>query len=367
MDLSAFRKRLNNGEIDQVKLEYLRKENYYFASISPKSIFDNFKMDFSNIKERISGKTVMIIGIVLLLLFVMPRLFFRGVYSLSFIFIIIALSLLFSKSRGTPEYRQFDYRKRIVEPSLKLFDEKMSLGFHFDRSDLVDEELSYDNALVEARMVKPIKKRSSSQATSTITYDWQNSSNTDSFEYTGYKLYYEWEDDDGNKHEDVFFNGTIFKFHTSFTIKGSVNIMSTNTKQKVFGGEKEVNQFKRIKDKDVVVIDTENHEFAENFDTIATYDNEAYRFLTPTMIETLLELRKEYFFCICLKGNVMTVTLDNKGFKYATRTAISESKPYFASKDPDGDLNKRIVNERNLLLSIYEFKDMLDPNGRCAE
>ena len=63
----------------------------------------------------------------------------------------------------------------------------------------------------------------------------------------------------------------------------------------------------------------------------------------------------------------MTVTLDNKGFKYATRTAISESKPYFASKDPDGDLNKRIVNERNLLLSIYEFKDMLDPNGRCAE
>ena len=255
--------------------------------------------------------------------------------------------MLFIKSRKEfPEYNQYDYFKRILEPTIKLFDEKMSLSFHYDCSDLVNEDIPYDNALYEAYMVKHFPKGRDTKTFSCCSYDWNNTNNTDAFEFLGYKIYTEYEDDNGGTHETVYFDGQIYKFRTSFYTNGIVNIMSTNTEKGVLGGEKEKSVFKKIKNKDEVVIDTENHEFSEKFDTIATYDDEAYRFLTPSMIETLLALRTDF------------------GFKGMYGTSFSGKKPYSRSKiSPQEELRNRINKFGNALLSIYELKDTLDPAG----
>ena len=362
MEPRGLREKLNNRELDYEKKALLLKECEYFASISPKSIFDNIGNVFKNFANMSAAKIVLtVVGALLIIPAIM--FFFRfGIIMLSGVLFFVVFKAFDSRS---PEYKNYDYFHRIAEPTLKLFDDKLSLLFHYDANDLTDEVIAYDKALEEARLVEPIKKNYSTSSFSCASYDWNNTSNTDAFEFVGYKLYYEWEDSDGDRHEDIFFNGTIYKFRTSFTLNGTVNIMSTVTKKGLLGGEKEMNKFKKIKDKDITVIDTENHDFAENFDTIATFDEEAYRYLTPTMIESLLQLRKNYFFAICIKGNVMTVTIDRSGYKDAGQYSMGRgSKTYFASKNPAADLDRRIREIGNGLISIYELKDILDPGGR---
>ena len=360
MDLSAFRKRLISGELDQTKIALLKQELDYFNTIAPKSFLDRIKNNSFLSGLTQTQKTVaLVLALVLIPLWIM-------LISIGLPFLMILLVILMFVNRGNqnPEYKNYDYSGRISLPTLRLFDEKLSTVFHFDSHDLVDSEMPYKDALVEAHLIKPIKKNCYGTTFSTCSYDWANRTTTDSFEFAGYKVSHEWTDSDGDRHEDIYFNGAIYKFRMSYSINGTVNIMSTNTTRGVLGGEKEYNMFKQIKDKDVVVIDTENHEFAENFDTIATYDEEAYRFLTPSMIENLLNLRRDYFFCICIKGNVMTVSMDKKCFKDATQNVLSQSKPYFAFKDSETELNHRICNTGKALLSIYELKDILDPGGR---
>ncbi len=362
MEPGGLRKTLNDRGLDYQKKALLLKECEYFASISPKSIFDNLGNAFKNFGSMSTVKIVLtVVGAVVLI----PLCLFFFRYGLVILFVAGLIFLFGPLSKQSPEYRNYDYLHKIAEPTLKLFDDKMSLQYHYDAFDLTDETLAYEKALEEARLVEPIKKNYKKHPYSCASYDWNNPSNTDAFEAVGYKIYYEWEDDDGNTHEEVYFNGTIYKFRTSFTTNGTINIMSTETKKNLLGIEKEKNKFKKIKDKDITVIDTENHEFAENFDTIATYDEEAYRYLTPAMIENLLMLRKNYFFAICIKGNVMTVTIDKGGYRDARQSSLGRAgKTYFASKNPAGDLDSRIREIGNALLSIYELKDILDPGGR---
>ena len=59
----------------------------------------------------------------------------------------------------------------------------------------------------------------------------------------------------------------------------------------------------------------------------------------------------------------MTVAIDKGGFKSANPYTMSIMKPYFAPKDPDAEMNRKINDCRNAILSIYELKDLLDPAG----
>jgi hypothetical protein len=59
----------------------------------------------------------------------------------------------------------------------------------------------------------------------------------------------------------------------------------------------------------------------------------------------------------------MTVTIDQGGYKNATPSTMSNSKPFFAPKDPETEMNRKINDCRNAMLSIYELKDLLDPAG----
>ncbi len=361
MELSAFRKRLLKGEMHLANRELLMREYEYFASIAPKSFMDKYNIGIGRLKNMPGNQATVIVIVIALLI---PLWMALLSLALPIFMVLFVVSKITNTSGGSPEYKNYDYRNRIVAPMLKLFDDRMELNYRYDPYDLVDNDkkIYYDDALVEAHMVMPFKKRSISRTSSMCSYDWTNAANTDSFEFIGHKIYYEWEDEDHDRHEEVFFSGGIYKFHLSFSINGTVNIMSTKTKKNLLGIEKEKNRFKGIKDKAVQIIDTENHEFAENFDTIATYDEEAYRFLTPAMIETLLRLRRDYFFAICIKGNVMTVTIDG-GFRNATLSAINQDKPYFAPKEPRADLDSKIRSCGNAILSIYELKDILDPAG----
>ncbi len=362
MELSSFRQRMLYGQIDTDKKEAVLKELKYFNSIAPASLRERLGGKFNKEKSAEfcnNHKVGVIIGFFLLL----PFLLVLMGLALQFSVFLILIWVFFGRNRGTPEYKAYDYRNKIAQPAIKALDEKLDLTFHFNGADMVDSGQRFDEALVEAHLVRPINKRTHTYTYSNCSYDWLNKENTDAFEFCGYKLYHEYEDSDGDKHEEIFFDGVIFKFRTSFTINGSVNIMSTSTKKTLLG-EREKNRFKKIKDKDVMVIDTENNEFAENFDTIATYDNEAYRFLTPTMIETLLKLRKEYYICICMKGNVMTVTINDRAYKNAGRYCFDEKKPTSRWPDSDHQLDKKISEYREAILSIYELKDILDPEGK---
>ncbi len=359
--MGELRQKLYSGWLDQGKKEQLMMECNYFASIAPKSLFDKI-----NLKEKFNAMTpggrtaLLVVGIILalpLLLIIMPLI-------VPVVIILLLISMVTRKMNQSPEYANYDYWNRIVNPTFKLFDDKLEAGFRTNPYDLVDTEMPYNKALEEGRMIKPLPNRYLTTMYSSASYNWEDYYDTEAFEFMGYRLYTEHTDDDGHTTTVTYFNGGIFKFHTSFSVNGTVNIMSTYTKKNLFGIEKEKNQFKKIQDKEVSVIDTENHEFAENFDTIATYDEEAYKYLTPAMIENLLYLRKQCFFALCIKGNVMTVTI-NDGFKGATPSAFGPTtKPYYAPRDPVGDLNQRIANYGNAMISIYELKDILDPAGR---
>ena len=363
MELSAFRQRLLRGDVHLANREKLLGEYKYFASIAPKSSFSGISDSIRNITGKINdftgGNKVVI---VLLMVILIPLIIVLLSVALPAMMLLLLVTVMFS-SKQNPEYKNYNYYSRILELICKLFDEKLSPNFHYNSAEIIDEQKSYDDALVDARLVVPFHKKARGHTFTSMSYDWGNAKNTDSFEFLGYKIFYEWRDDDGETHEEVFYNGCIYKFHTSFTINGTVNIMSTVTKKGILGGEKEVSKFKYIKDKEINVIDTENQFFAENFDTIATNDAEAYRFLTPAMIETLLRLRQNYYFCICIKGNVMTVAIDKGGYKNAIQSTMNVSKPFFAPKDPEVEMNRKINDCRNAMLSIYELKDLLDPAG----
>ncbi|MBO4864215.1 MAG: DUF3137 domain-containing protein [Eubacterium sp.] len=362
MELSAFRKRLINGELDQSRIALLKSELDYFSSIAPRSLLDRIKSNtkFANMEQGTKALFI-ILGLMMIPIAL-------AAFSLFAPLVIIAFVAYTAITRGkqNPEFKSYNFIDRIATPTLKIFDDKLEARFHYDALDLVDTDMHYQDALVEAHMIKPVKSKCYGTTFSTCSYDWAERPTTDSFEFAGYKVSYEWTDSDGDKHEEIYFNGVIFKFRTSFTTNGIVNIMSTNSSKGLLGGEKEKNIFKPIKDRELRVIDTENHEFAENFDTIATFDDEAYRFLTPTMIETLLNLRKKYFFSICIKGNVMTVTIDKSGYKDATMDALKQSRPFFGFKDTEAEANNRICNCGKFLMSVYELKDILDPGGIYA-
>ena len=359
--MSGLRSRLYSGELDPDKKEQVLTELKYFNSIAPRSLMERLHIDKGKMSEFAGEHLIgLIIGIIVLL----PLLFLLLAVGIQFAVVGVLIFAIFRNRFSSPEYRGYNFGQRIVIPLMGLFDDKLNPGFHFNSSDLADGELSYDQALVESHMVVPMNRRHKEIIYSDCAYDWDNTSNTDAFEFLGYKLYYEWEDSDGDKHEEVYFDGTILKFRTSFTIDGTVNIMSTTTKKNIIGIEKEKNRFKKIKDKDITVIDTENSEFAENFDTIATYETEAYRYLTPTMIETLLGLRKNHDFCICIKGNVMSVAINEGCYKEAERQAFSATKPSSRSLDSEGELDSMIDKYRDALISIFELKDMLDPGGK---
>lgn len=362
MGYGELRRKLNNGELDLQRKEQVLNELKYFNSIAPRGWRERLHINKDKIQEFTDEHKV---GVAVGFVFLIPLFLMLMALALQFAVIGIVIWAFLRNKRGTPEYQAYDFKNSIVLPALKIFDEKLDLDYHHNRRDLVDEDMHYADALVEEHLIRPMNKRYRDITYSSCSYDWNNAGNTDAFEFMGYKLYYEWEDSDGDKHEDIYFDGVIFKFRTSFTTEGTINIMSTTTKKNLIGVEKEKNRFKKIKDKDIAVIDTENNEFAENFDTIATYDTEAYRYLTPSMIEELLKLRKEYYICLCIKGNVMTVTINNKGYKDANRYSFTSTKPYSRSLDSDGEMENMLNGYRNALKSIYELKDILDPGAAC--
>ena len=351
MEMSSFRKRILNGEVHLERREALIKEYEYFISIAPKSPFE--KLSLSKFKDLPQEKKILCL--VLLLIFApiwMPM--------IPMLIIVMVCVLALSRGNRSPEYEAYDYKKNIAEPVLKLFDEKMEMRNYLDPHDLVDADVYYSQALVDAYLINPPKNNATFDYLSFGSYNWKDASDPDSFDFSGYKVYHEYEDSDGDTHETVYFNGCIFKFHLSFTIDGTVNIMSTTTTKGLLGREKERNRFKEIKNKDIEVIDTENHAFAEQFDTIATYDKDAYRYLTPTMIENLLMLRQHYYFAICIKGNVLTIAIDNGGYKGASQLSFgSITKPSFGSGDPTTFINSRTDSVRQALISIYELRDLI--------
>ena len=361
MNMSPLRRKLYNGEMDMGKKEDLLREYEYFSSIAQKGIFENFNL--ANLIRKL-GEMPPVSRILVLVVFILFLPFCAAL--LPMLLIVMVFSILIKSKNQSPEYKSYDYSHRIGEGTLKLIDDDLKLWFAPDPAELVDEQMGYDQALIESHLLMPIKAKHYSTSTgSQASYNWDNPNDTESFQFQGYRVYYVWTDSDGDTHEDVYFDGAIYKFHTSFFVNGSINIMSTKTKQKLFGGEKEKNVFKSIKNKDINVIDTENVEFAENFDTVATYDQEAYRYLTPAVIEALLQLRKQYFFCVCIKGNVMTVTVDNMGYGKATKGALGEwRKPSFRFRDPAATLDMRIREVGSGIISIYELKDILDPAAR---
>lgn len=347
VELSKFRQRLQTGELNLEEKELLQKEYDYFASIAPPP-------------SRIDMWDVLRTLLVVLLFLLCPVVFIFYFY--------------FWKPKRTskyPEHFVYDFKDKIAEPTLRLFDKNLAMRLYSDLLKYTPDMCAF--LLEKDYLVRPHPPQTDithAHVFSCCSYDWENWSNTDAFEFLGIEIRHEWsvEDDNGNSStcEEVGFRGSVYTFHTSFTIKGTINIMSTSTKKTILGIEKEKNSFKPSKSKKAAIIDTENHEFNANFDVLATCDEEAYRYLTPAMMETLLALRKECFFAIFIDRNVMTVTVDNGGFRAAKLSAFNAEKPVYAPANTAGELNRLITRYREALLSIYELKDALDPAGKYS-
>lgn len=333
----------------------------YEADADPNLIDENGVQHMSE-KQKSKAKTIALVCVICLL----PLMMFIGPFLMPIMMFGVIGCFIFYLMSRTPEYKQYNYQQMIAQPALQTIDDKLFMTFMESSADLVNEQMSYDQALVEAHLVKPFGKRCDCTTYSRCTYDWMNRSNPDAFEFMGYRLYDTYQDSDGNSHTVTYFDGTIYKFRTGFNINGDINIMSTQTKKGLLGGEKEKNKYKKIKDRDVSIIDTENHEFAENFDTVAAYDQEAYMYLTPVMIETLLELRKRFNFCICIKGDVMTVTIENTGYGSSTQSVFSSHKPAFAPNSAEEELDSMISGYQKAIKSILELRDKLLPGRENA-
>ncbi len=332
----------------------------YEADADPNLIDENGVQHMSQ-KQISKAKTIALVCVIVL----MPVILLLAPLFMPLImFGILAMVAFYFLSRS-PEYKNYNYQQMIAQPALQILDNQLFMTFQPSSLDLTDEQVSYDQALVEAHLVRPFGKRCETYIHSSCTYDWMNHANPDAFEFMGYHMYYTYTDSDGNSRTETYFDGTIYKFRMGYSIGGEINIMSTETKKGILGGEHEKNKFKKIKNKEVAVIDTENHEFAENFDTIATYDQEAYMFLTPVMIETLLELRKRFFFCICMKGDVMTVTIERIGYGSSQKDVFSSRKPTFAPDSAEDELNSMLSGYSNAIRSILEIHDKLLP-GRVS-
>jgi len=62
----------------------------------------------------------------------------------------------------------------------------------------------------------------------------------------------------------------------------------------------------------------------------------------------------------------MTVSLYNTGYKGATKSVFSLNKPSFRSTDSLAELDRKLDDYRKAFTSIYELKDLLDPDARYA-
>ena len=352
MELSKFRQKLQNSALNSERTEHLPQEDDSFSAVAP------------NAKNRTSSLLTTIIWVLVAgaLYVLLPQSLNKiPLACLAFWFSIQYHS---EHAEYDSKYNMYNFNPIIGESTLQLLDEKLAMCFHPDPSDLVDRAMPYFNALVEAHMIRPPRGEPHVKEFAHCSYAWWNQYNTDSFEYLACRIYTERKDKYHNIHENVCFDGFIYKFHTSFTINGTLHIMSTISTA-ILGVEMERNPFKHVKHHKVAVIDTENHEFDTHFDVLATYDEDAYQYLTPTMMETLLAFRQRYSFSICIKGNVMTVAIENNGLKFAKPLVFDARLPIY-------DLNHKteapmlLGAYRDALLSIYELKDRLDPGGRCG-
>ncbi len=372
---SVLRDNLNNNWVDPGRKNYVLQEYQHFASIAPKKLFNRKKIAEKSQQmmgqfgfeqpDEPGGPTPRVIStnkakvIAFFCVILLLPVFSIFVPFLGPIFFIgLAVIVIKYMASRSPEYRNYDFKTRINQAALQSIDDKLFLNFWPNPKDLVDEDMHYDDALVEAHLIRPTKGRCSSNINSCCTYDWMNKDNPDAFEFAGYKIYSEYKDSDNNTHETVYFYGMIFKFRLEHTYQGSINIMSTQTKDTLLG-EKEKNKFKHVKSTDI--IDTESAEFAANFDTVATYGEEAFYYLTPVMIERLLELHKLYEFCICIKGDVLTLTIPRSQYKNASVYSFNTGKPMFAPAYPDKDIDNMISSFQKSLVSILELKDIVAP------
>ena len=72
MDLSAFRKRLISGELDQMKIGLLKQELDYFNSIAPKSFLDRIKNNsFLSGLSQTQKTVALVLALVLIPLWIM--------------------------------------------------------------------------------------------------------------------------------------------------------------------------------------------------------------------------------------------------------------------------------------------------------
>lgn len=360
MNYEDFRRKLNIGEIDPNQKQDILREREYFASVAPRPFLHGIREKLRSGKHPLAVLLLAFLGVLLLFI----ALVYVKIFFVAFLLLLFYLNVLKPKL-AKREYKEYDYLERIAEPTLHLFDDKLTLGYHDDSTDLVDEKMPYQNALAEARLVKPFGKRCEQSIYGWCSYDWENASDLDAFEYVRTYLYYVTRDSETDR-EDVtsYFNGHVMKFRTSFAVNGSIHVMSTTSKRSLLGGEKKKNPFKKIKDRELALIESGNREFDENFDVAATFEDEAYRYLTPAVMESLLELRKDCFFSLCFKGNVITVAIDNETFRSLGNNNFYFAKPAVDPQKASEEFDEKIDAVRFGLMTICEVKEAVDPGSR---
>ena len=112
----------------------------------------------------------------------------------------------------------------------------------------------------------------------------------------------------------TIFKGTLFAVKLDFSLSTPVYLYSTKN---VLGLE--FSPYRAIRNP----IEVENVEFNKNFQVCSDDQVSAFRFLSPLVIENLLELRKKYpNFGMCAKGNYLIFTIQSKKWLLSQPTNI---------------------------------------------
>ena len=151
-------------------------------------------------------------------------------------------------------------------------------------------------------------------------------------------------DEDKKEIITTVFKGTLFAVKLDFSLSTPVYLYSTKN---VLGLE--FSPYRTIRDP----IEVENVEFNKNFQVCSDDQVSAFRFLSPLVIENLLELRKKYSkFGMCAKENYLIFTIQSKKWLLSQPTNIFDINKY--------SFYDAIEEVKDALDLIYSVKEAVD-------
>lgn len=243
---------------------------------------------------------------------------------------------------GKYKHKGYTYQKSVVKPML----ERLAPNIHVEPKietdpvifpDAMNKSVPYQ--MYKARLV-PIKDACYNKGLAIDYCDGQ-----DGFQAYRIKL-----DVMRDKHYRVYFNGTLLHLKLKKNYPGYMYIMSTYSKKGVLGDEREVVNFDKLH-KGEEKVDIESEEFNSKFEVYATDPVQAFRYLNSSVVERLIELRKQYKFCCYINENDIWISIYD--------FLMFDEPSMYGREVNDYTFNEALTDLKNTMDLVYNLIDAI--------